>query len=78
MTLRYRVEIRGGLPRGLRDELHSRFGELTIHADSSGTVLSHLVLDQAGLRALLSLLWDVGGELRLVTTADDETPPEHR
>jgi len=78
MTLRYRVEIRGALPSGLRDELRRRFGEFAIQADASCTVLSHLALDQAALRALLGLLWDVDSELRLVTTIDQETTREHR
>jgi len=73
MTLRYRVEIRGALPSGLRDELRHRFGEFAIQSDASRTVLSHLALDQAALRALVGLLWDVDSELRLVTTMDEET-----
>jgi hypothetical protein len=77
MTLRYRVEIRGALPSGLSDELRRRFGEFAIHAEASRTVLSHLALDQAALRALLGLLWDVDSELRLVTTMDKETTQEH-
>jgi hypothetical protein len=78
MTLRYRVEIRGALPSGLRHELRRRFGEFAIQADAGRTVLSHLALDQAALRALLGLLWDVDSELRLVTTIDEETTKEHR
>jgi hypothetical protein len=77
MTLRYRVEIRGALPGGLAGELRRRFGDFTHRTDGGRTVLAHLELDQAALRALLGLLWDVDSELRLVTTMDDETTGEH-
>jgi hypothetical protein len=78
MTLCYRVEIRGALPGGLAGELRRRFGEFTHRTESGRTVLTHLELDQAALRALLGLLWDVDSELRLVTTIDQETTQEHR
>jgi len=78
MTPRYRVEIRGALAGGLRDELRRRFGEFTIHTDAGRTVLSHLALDQAALRALLCLLWDVDSEVCLVIANPEETTQEHR
>jgi hypothetical protein len=37
-------------------------------------VLSGLTVDQAALRALLGLLWDIGGELHLVRAT---APPSH-
>ena len=78
MTLRYRVEIQGVLPGGLAGELRRRFGEFTHHTEHDRTVLTHLELDQAALRALLDQLWDGHSEVRLVTTIDDEMPREHR
>ena len=78
MKLRYRVEIRGAVPSGLANELRRRFGEFTHHTEHGRTVLTHLDLDQAALRALLDQLWDVHSELRLVATTDDETTLEHR
>jgi hypothetical protein len=48
--------------------------ELT-YRDADHTVLSGLTVDQAALRAVLGLLWDVGGELhllRVITPADYE------
>jgi hypothetical protein len=71
MTLRYRVEFRGALPGGLADELRRRFGEFTHHTEHGRTVLTHLDLDQAALRALLDQLWDVHSEIHLVTTIDE-------
>jgi hypothetical protein len=78
MTSHYRVEIRGALPGGLADELRRRFGEFAHHTENGRTVLTHLELDQAALRALLDQLWDVHSEIRLVTTIDDEGNREHR
>jgi hypothetical protein len=78
MTLRYRVEIRGTLPDGLTNELHRRFGEFTHHTDNGRTVLTHLDLDQAALRAVLDQLWDLHSEIHLVTTIDDDVTGEHR
>jgi hypothetical protein len=78
MTLRYRVEIRGALPDGLANELRRRFGEFTHHTEHDRTVLTHLDLDQAALRALLDQLWDVHSEVHLVTTTDNEVVREHR
>jgi hypothetical protein len=51
---------------GGREELRRRFGELVVRSEGDRTVLSGLTVDQAALRALLGLLWDVGGELQLV------------
>ena len=66
MQLSYHLEIRGAIPRGAREELRRRFGDLVVRSDGDRTVLSGITVDQAALRALLGLLWDVGGELHLV------------
>jgi hypothetical protein len=67
VELIYDLEIRGRLPRGTHEELRQRFGDFFVHHDAYRTVLSNLtVVDQAALRALLDMLWDVGGELHLV------------
>lgn len=69
MQLSYHLEIRGAIPRGAREELRRRFGDVVMRSDGDRTVLSGLTVDQAALRALLGLLWDVGGELHLVRAA---------
>ncbi|MEQ4726206.1 hypothetical protein [Nonomuraea sp. B19D2] len=66
MRSNYRVEIRGILPSGLQDELRRRFGEVVVHSNGARTVMPNLAVDQAALRAVLNLLWDVDGELLLV------------
>lgn len=64
-----RVEIAGRLPAGLRDELERRFGPVEVHPGARTTALTGPSLDQAGLRALLGLLWDAGVEVSAVRTA---------
>jgi Peptidase family M28 len=71
VELTYRLEIRGPLPRIAQDELRDRFGDVRVQSDGEQTVVSGRSADQAALRAALSLLWDVGVEVRLV----EATPP---
>jgi hypothetical protein len=66
VELTYRLEIHGPLPRVVREELHRRFGDVQVRSDGDRTVVSDLTADQAALRAVLSLLWDVGVEVRLL------------
>jgi len=66
VLLTYRLEIRGRLPRVAQEELRRRFGEVEVQAQGARTVVSGLTVDQAALRAVLSLLWDVGSEVHLV------------
>jgi nicotinamidase-related amidase len=62
----YRLEIRGRLPSVVREELHQRFSDAQVRFDGDRTVVSGLTADQAALRAVLSLLWDLGSEVQLV------------
>jgi nicotinamidase-related amidase len=66
VELTYRLEIRGPLAHVVQEELHRRFGDVQVRSDRDRTVVSGLTADQAALRAVLSLLWDVGSEVRLV------------
>jgi hypothetical protein len=66
VELIYDLEIHGRLPRGTHEELRQRFGDSFVHCDAYRTVLSNLTVDQAALRTLLGVIWDVGGELHLV------------
>jgi len=65
VKLTYRLEIRGSLPRVAGEELRRRFYDVEVRWDGAQTVVSGRA-DQAALRAVLSLLWDVGCEVRLV------------
>ena len=49
-----------------RAELRRRFGEVEVRSLGGRTVVSGLTVDQAALRAVLGLLWDIGCEVQLV------------
>jgi hypothetical protein len=66
VDLIYRLEIRGPLPRVAQDQLRERFGDVRIQPDGDRTLVSGHCADQAALRAMLNLLWDVGLEVRVV------------
>jgi hypothetical protein len=66
MELTYRLEIGGPLPRVAQDQLRERFGDVRVQSYGDRTLVSGLCADQAALRAMLSLLWDVGVEVRVV------------
>jgi hypothetical protein len=70
----YRVTVTGSVPRIVGDRIRSRFGEVTIRAETDRTVLTGLIIDQPAIRALTGLLWDLGCEiLLLVATLDGRT-----
>jgi hypothetical protein len=48
-----------------------RFGEVAIRSSADPTALDGLLADQAAVRALLTLVWDVGGEIRLLRVIPD-------
>ena len=66
----YRVEVRGGIHTALVEELEARFdlGEVATQCDGSLVMTGRF--DQSSLRALLELIWDVGGAAVSVTTPD--------
>jgi hypothetical protein len=66
VELTYRLEIRGPLPRVAQDQLRARFGDVRVQSDGDRTLVSGHTADQAALRAVLSLLWDVGVEVLVV------------
>jgi hypothetical protein len=60
---RYRLLVTGRLPRTVRELIADRFGPAArIRAEESRTVVD-IDGDQASLRALLTLLWDVGHDV---------------
>jgi hypothetical protein len=74
VELTYRLEIRGPLPRIAQEQLRERFGDLRMQFDGDRTLVSGHCADQAALRAMLSLLWDVGVEVRVVEATPLSSP----
>lgn len=66
MTCRYHLALAGPLPASVAGVIRARFGEVTIRSGPGRTALDGLLADQAAVRALLELVWDVGGEVRLL------------
>jgi len=66
VTSRYRLALAGPVPRSVMELIRVRFGEVTVRSQHGRTLLEGVIADQAAVRALLNLLWDVGGEVRLL------------
>ncbi|TQM36857.1 hypothetical protein FB388_4044 [Pseudonocardia cypriaca] len=66
MVSRYHLALRGPLPRSVPELIRARFGDVTIGSAPGLTVLEGLIADQAAARALLNLVWDAGGDVRLL------------
>ena len=64
-----RLEIRGSPPEGVTADIARRFGPVEVVAGRNRTALRVLILDQAALRGLLTLLWDHNQEVLLVRVA---------
>jgi hypothetical protein len=71
MQTRYRLVVAGPLPQLTEARIRDRFGEITVSSTRGGTVIDGVALDQAALRALLTLLWDGGGEVLEVEPSTD-------
>ena len=66
MASTYQLEIAGPVPRSVAELIRLRFGEVTIRSLPGRTEMAGPIADQAAIRALLNLLWDVGSEIRLL------------
>lgn len=67
----YRLVVFGRLSRLLVDTIDARFGSAASISPSGSDTAVLLTADQSSLRALLTLLWDVGHELVAVTGCPD-------
>ena len=74
MTSTYRLVVAGPLSTAFRRTVQDRFEHVRVAADGSETVIECSVPDQSALRALLTQLWDAGGEVLLVSRLPD---PQH-
>ncbi len=60
---RYRLEVRGRVPAGVVGEIDRRYGPVSLAVCGRRTMLEGAAADQAALRGLLTLLWDVNTEV---------------
>lgn len=74
MTAAYEVHLASRPARLVLDQIQARFGEVGVRRDPDRTVLTGTVTDQPALRALLSLVWDGGGDV-LAVLVDGEPVP---
>ena len=74
VTSMCQVNIAGSIPATRVELIHSRFGDIRLRTTAGRTILEGRVADQSAVRALLNLLWDVGGDIRSFrVTAVDES-----
>ena len=71
MSVHYRVTVAGPVSRAAAEAIRARFGRVGIHPRPDDTVLGPAGLDQPALRALLTLLWDGGHEVRSVSSSKE-------
>ena len=75
---RYELSVTGRLPTTVRELIADRFGSaVLIRAEENETVVG-IDGDQASLRALLTLLWDVGHDVASVCRAGHVTGATER
>jgi hypothetical protein len=67
---RYRLLVTGRLPKTVTDVVADRFEPAVIQAEEGRTVVD-VDADQASLRALLTLLWDIGQDVSSVSRCAD-------
>ena len=73
MTASYEVHLASRPPRLVLEQIRSRFGEVGVRRDPDRTVLTGTVTDQPALRALLTLVWDGGGDVLAVLIDGEPT-----
>ena len=70
---RYELRLRAPIAHTLLDLIRTRFDHVTTPG-ADGTVLIIEDIDQASVRALLTLLWDTGHEVRSFEEMHHERP----
>jgi hypothetical protein len=67
----YRLGLAGPVPAYLAEQIGDRFGPVTVSAACGLALLDGRIADQPAVRALLTLVWDAGGEIRLLVLSRD-------
>lgn len=70
----FELALAGTAPAALSDLVRDRFGEVAVRAGPRRTVLEGSIADQAAVRALLGLVWDLGCEVRVLRVDADPVP----
>ena len=74
MTAAYELHLASRPPGLVLDQIRTRFGEVGVRRDAGRTVLTGFVTDQSALRALLTLVWDGGGDILAVLVDGEQSP----
>jgi hypothetical protein len=74
MEATYQLAISGPLPERVRDALQRRFGNVPITEEPGRTLIGEFQADQGTLRAMMTLLWDVGGDVVLLSSSPSGQP----
>jgi hypothetical protein len=67
VTQQCRIVLAGPLSAPARDAIDDRFTGTTITSHASTTVVELACVDQPGVRAVLTLLWDLGHDVLSLT-----------
>jgi len=73
----YLLVVAGSLSAAFARTVQDRFEYVRVTAGRSHTVIECSIRDQSALRALLTQVWDVGGEVLLVSQIRTESPRSH-
>jgi len=69
-TSRYQLLVTGRLPETVKELVGDRFGPSAVVVTDARCTVVDVDADQAALRALLTLLWDVGHEVQSLSRSD--------
>jgi hypothetical protein len=73
----YFVVVAGPMSAAFARTVEDRFECVRVAPGRSHTVVECSIRDQSALRALLTQVWDVGGEVLLVSQILTESPRSH-
>ena len=73
----YLLVVAGSMSSAFARTVQDRFEYVRVTAGGSHTVLECFIRDQSTLRALLTQVWDVGGEILLLSQVLTECPRSH-
>ena len=77
MAATYFLVVGGPMSTAFARTVQDRFEYVRVVTGRSHTVIECSIRDQSALRALLTQVWDVGGEVLLVSQILNESPRSH-